>query len=305
MYDIIIVGAGPAGLTSAIYASRAHKKVLVLEASSYGGQILTTPSIENYPAIANISGYDFATNIYNQALESGAKVKFEKVIDVVNYDDKKEVVTNKKTYEAKAVILATGSDNRKLGLHREDYFAGRGISYCATCDGNFYKKKVVAVVGGGNTALEEALYLTDICKKVYLIHRRDSFRGEEALVRKLNKKENISIIYNSNVTRLIGKSKLEAIEITDNEDNTERLDVSGLFIAVGRVPENQGFLKLLLLNESGYVIASEDCHTNVDGIFVAGDNRVKQVRQLVTAEADGAVAALEAIKYINNDKEEK
>ena len=305
MYDIIIVGAGPAGLTSAIYASRAHKKVLVLEASSYGGQILTTPSIENYPAIANISGYDFATNIYNQALESGAKVKFEKVIDVVNYDDKKEVVTNKKTYEAKAVILATGSDNRKLGLHREDYFAGRGISYCATCDGNFYKKKVVAVVGGGNTALEEALYLTDICKKVYLINRRDSFRGEEALVRKLNKKENISIIYNSNVTRLIGKSKLEAIEITDNEDNTERLDVSGLFIAVGRVPENQGFLKLLLLNESGYVIASEDCHTNVDGIFVAGDNRVKQVRQLVTAEADGAVAALEAIKYINNDKEEK
>ncbi|MBR3363087.1 MAG: thioredoxin-disulfide reductase [Bacilli bacterium] len=305
MYDIIIVGAGPAGLTSAIYAARAHKKVLVLEASAYGGQIVTTPSIENYPAISNISGYDFATNIYNQALESGAKVKFEKVIDVVNYDDKKEVVTNKKTYEAKAVILATGSDNRKLGVDREDYFAGKGISYCATCDGNFYKKKVVAVVGGGNTALEEALYLTDICKKVYLIHRRDSFRGEATLVRKLNKKDNVQIIYNSNVTRLIGRSKLEAIEITDNDDKKERLDVSGLFIAVGRIPENQGFGKLIDLNENGYVIASEDCHTNVDGLFVAGDNRVKQVRQLVTAESDGAVAALEAIKYINNFEDNK
>ncbi len=302
MFDIIIVGAGPAGLTAAIYAARAHKKVLVLEAASYGGQIVTTPSIENYPAIANISGYDFATNIYNQALESGAKIKFEKVINVINHDDKKEVVTNKKTYECKTVILATGSDNRKLGLDREDYFAARGISYCATCDGNFYKKKIVAVTGGGNTALEEALYLTDICKKVYLIHRRDSFKAEATLVRKLNKKENIEIIYNSNVTRLIGRSKLEAIEITDNENKKRRLDVSGLFIAVGRIPENQGFAKLIELNESGYAVATEDCHTNVDGIFVAGDNRVKQVRQLVTAEADGAVAALEAIKYINNEE---
>ena len=305
MYDIIIVGAGPAGLTSAIYASRAHKKVLVLEASSYGGQIITTSSIENYPAISNISGYDFATNIYNQALESGAKIKFEKVIDVINHDDKKEVVTNKKTYEAKTVILATGSDNRKLGVEREDYFSSRGISYCATCDGNFYKKKEVAVVGGGNTALEEALYLTDICKKVYLIHRRDTFKAEAALIRKLNKKENVEIIYNSNVTKLIGISKLEAIEISDNENKKQRLDISGLFVAVGRIPENQGFGKLIELNENGYVIAGEDCHTNVEGIFVAGDNRVKQVRQLVTAEADGAVAALEAIKYINNIDEKK
>ena len=299
MYDIIIVGAGPAGLTAAIYGTRAHKKVLVLEAGSYGGQIVTTPSIENYPACPGVSGYDFATTIYNQALESGAKVKFEKVIDIINYNDKKEVVTNKKTYEGKTVILATGSDNRKLGIDREDYFSGKGISYCATCDGNFYKKKEVAVVGGGNTALEEALYLTDICKKVYLIHRRDSFRGEETLVRKLNKRENIEIIYNSNVTKLIGRGKLEAIEITDNEDKKQRLDISGLFVAVGRIPENQGFSKIIDLNENGYVIASEDCHTNVDGIFVAGDNRVKQVRQLVTAEADGAVAALEAVKYIN------
>lgn len=299
MYDIIIVGAGPAGLTAAIYGTRAHKKVLVLEASSYGGQIVNTPSIENYPACPGISGFDFATTIYNQALELGAEIKFEKVIDIKNFEDKKEVVTSKKTYSGKTVILATGSDNRKLGVDREDYFSGKGISYCATCDGNFYKKKCVAVVGGGNTALEEALYLTDICKKVYLIHRRDSFRGEETLVRKLKKKDNIEFIYNSNVIRLIGRGKLEAIEVADNEDKKLRLDVSGLFVAVGRIPENQGFAKLIDLNESGYVIASEDCHTNVEGIFVAGDNRVKQVRQLVTAESDGAVAALEAVKYIN------
>ena len=299
MYDITIVGAGPAGLTAAIYGTRAHKTVLVLEANTYGGQIITTASIENYPACPNISGFDFATAIYNQALELGTKIKFEKVIDIINYDDKKEVVTAKKTYEGKTVILATGSDNRKLGIEREDYFGGKGVSYCATCDGNFYKRKEVAVVGGGNTALEEALYLADICKKVFLIHRRDSFAGEEVLVKKIKKKENVEIIYNANVTKLIGRSKLEAIEITDNEDKKQRLDISGLFIAVGRIPENQGFAKLVDLDENGYVLASEDCHTNVEGIFVAGDSRVKQVRQLVTAESDGAVAALEAVKYIN------
>ena len=299
MYDIIIVGAGPAGLTAAIYGARAHKNVLVLEATSYGGQIVTADSIENYPACPNISGFDFATNIYNQAKDLGAIIKFEKVIDIRNLKKYKEVITSKETYKTKTIILATGSDNRKLGVDREDELQGKGLSYCATCDGNFYKKKNVAVIGGGNTALEEALYLTNIASKVYLIHRRDEFKGEEILVRKLKKKDNIEFIFNSNITSLIGKTKLESIEITSNDNEKRKIDVSGLFVAVGRIPENQNFSKLINLDENGYVIASEDCHTNVEGIFVAGDNRVKKVRQLVTAESDGAIAALEAINYIN------
>ncbi len=298
MYDIVIVGAGPAGLTAAIYGVRSRKKVLVLEANSYGGQIVTTADIENYPAYAHISGYDFATNLYNQAKDLGAEIKFEKVIDINNLKDHKEVITEKKTYKTQTIILATGSDNRKLGLEGEDELLGKGLSYCATCDGNFYKKKDVAVAGGGNTALAEALYLSNICSKVYLIHRRDSFKGEDILVHKLEKKDNVEFIYNSSVTKLNGIRKLKSIEITDNEGSTRQLDVEGLFVAIGRIPENQNFAKLIDLDENGYVIASEDCHTNVPGIFVAGDNRVKSLRQLVTAEADGAVAAVEATKFI-------
>jgi len=299
MYDIIIVGAGPAGLTAAIYGARAHKNVLVLEATSYGGQIITTDNIENYPACPNISGFDFATNIYNQAKDLGAVIKFEKVIDITSLKNYKEVITSKEIYKTKTIILATGSDNRKLGVDREDELLGKGLSYCATCDGNFYKKKDVAVIGGGNTALEEALYLTNLANKVYLIHRREEFKGEEILVRKLKKRDNIEFVLNSNITKLIGNKKLEGIEITSNDNEKRKIDVSGLFVAVGRIPENQNFSKIIDLDENGYVIASEDCHTNIDGVFVAGDNRVKKVRQLVTAESDGAVAALEAINYIN------
>lgn len=301
MYDIIIVGAGPAGLTAAIYGCRSNKKVLVLEAKTYGGQIINTTDIENYPAAPHISGFDFATNIYNQAKELGAEILFEKVIDIKDGIDK-EVITSNNTYKGKTIILATGSENRKLGIDKEDELVGKGISYCATCDGAFYKGKVVAVAGGGNAALEEALYLTDLASKVYLIHRRDSFRGEDALVDELKKKTNLEFIYNSTVTKLNAKDLLESIEITDKDGNKKELDVSGLFIAVGRVPENQNFAKTIKLDSSGYVIAGEDCHTNIDGIFVAGDNRVKDLRQLVTATSDGANAAVEAIKYINNKK---
>ena len=298
MYDIIIVGAGPAGLTAAIYGARAKKNVLVLEATSYGGQIINTLDIENYPACMHISGYDFSTNLYNQAKELGAVIKFEKVIDIKNGKEKL-VTTTKETYKTKTIILATGADNRKLGLDNEDELLGKGISYCATCDGNFYKNKDVAVVGGGNTALEEALFLTDICNKVYLIHRRESFKGEDGTLNKLKKKDNIEFIYNSNVTKINGNNKLESIEVT-NEQEIKTIDVGGLFIAVGRIPENQNFAKLINLDENGYVIAGENCKTNVDGIYVAGDNRTKEVRQLVTAAADGSIAAIEAIKYINN-----
>ena len=302
MYDIIIVGAGPAGLTSAIYAKRASKKVLVLEANSYGGQIINTLDIENYPGDNHISGFDLATNMFNQAKELGAEIKFEKVVEIKNSSKYKEVITPNNKYKCKALILATGSENRKLGLSNEDELIGKGVSYCATCDGAFYKDKIVAVVGGGNTAIEDALYLTDICKKVYLIHRRDTFRGEESTINKLKEKDNITFIYNSNVTKLNANDVLESIIVTDKEGNKKELEVSAIFIAVGRIPENQNFAKIIKLDEKGYVIAKENCHTNRRGIFVAGDARSKDLRQLVTATADGAVAATESIKYINSKR---
>ena len=299
MYDIIIIGAGPAGLTSAIYARRASKKVLVLEAKTYGGQIINTLDIENYPGEEHISGFDFATKIYNQAKSLGAEIVFEKVTDIKDLGTEKEVITVKNTYKAKAIIIATGSENRKLGLVNEDELTGKGVSYCATCDGNFFRKKNVAVVGGGNTALEDALYLADIAEKVYLIHRRDEFRGLESTVNLLKEKENVEFIYNSNVTKLNADEKLKSIEVTNKDGSMKTIDVDGLFVAIGRIPENQNFAKIIDLDDGGYIIANEDCHTNVDGIFVAGDNRVKEVRQLVTATSDGAVAATAAIKYVN------
>ena len=300
MYDIIIVGAGPAGLTAAIYARRAAKKVLVLEAKSYGGQIINTLDIENYPAEAHISGFDFATKLYNQAKDLGAEVVFEKVVDINNNETIKEVITTKNTYKTKTIIIATGSENRKLSLPNEDELVGKGISYCATCDGAFYKKKIVAVVGGGNTALEDALYLSDIVSKVYLIHRRDEFRGEESTIKLLKEKENVEFIYNSTITKLNADKKLTSIEVTNKDGSIQTINIDGLFVAVGRIPENQNFAKLIDLDESGYIKAGENCNTNVKGIFVAGDNRVKEVRQLVTATSDGAIAATEAIKYINS-----
>ncbi|MCR4581413.1 MAG: thioredoxin-disulfide reductase [Bacilli bacterium] len=297
MYDIIIIGAGPAGLTAAIYGRRANKSVLVLEAKSYGGQIINTLDIENYPANNHISGFDFATNLYNQAKELGAEIVFDKVIEITN---NKEVITANNKYNAKAIIIATGSDNRKLGLPNEDELIGKGVSYCATCDGAFFKGKDVAVVGGGNTALEDALYLSNLANKVYIIHRRDEFRGEEKSVNLLKEKDNVEFVFNSNVTKLISDDKLNGIEVTNKDGSSKTIDVNGLFIAIGRIPENQNFAKLINLNEAGYIIAGEDCTTNIPGIFVAGDNRTKEVRQLVTATSDGAIAATNAIKYIDN-----
>lgn len=299
MYDIIVIGAGPAGLTAAIYARRASKTVLVLEALSYGGQIINTPDIENYPAAMHISGFDFATKVYEQAQELGAEFVFEKAVGIRDNGGTKEVVTEDNTYTCKALIIATGSENRKLGIENEEALVGRGVSYCATCDGAFYRGKTVAVAGGGNTALEDALYLSDLAETVYLIHRRDAFRGDEATVSALKERKNVKFIYNSNVTKLIADKRLTAVEITDkNTGAVTTLEINGLFVAIGRIPENQNFAQLIKLDDSGYVEAGEDCLTNVPGIFAAGDNRTKSVRQLVTAAADGAVAATAAVKYV-------
>ena len=299
MYDIIIVGAGPAGLTAALYARRASKSVLVLEAKSYGGQIINAFKVENYPAIASISGVDYATNLYNQVKDLGAEIKFEAVERVT---DKKEVITSENTYQAKAVILATGADNRKLMLENESKFVGKGLSYCATCDGNFFKKKTVAVVGGGNTALEDALYLSSIAKKVYVIYRKEKFRGERKYLEDLEKKENIEFVLNSNVTKLNGDDVLESIDVIDNKENEQNIKVDGLFIAIGQEPKNEIFANLVNLNEFGYIIAENEIHTNVEGIYVAGDARVKDLRQLVTAVSDGALAATTAIKEMKEEK---
>lgn len=301
MYDIIIIGAGPAGMTAAIYAKRAMKNVVVFEALNYGGQIINTLDIENYPVNAHISGFDFATNLYNQITELGVEVKLEKVTEIIDKKYYKEIKTTDNTYQAKTVIIATGADNRKLGLDNENSLIGKGVSYCATCDGAFYKGKDVCVVGGGNTALEDANYLSNLANKVYLIHRRDEFRGDKIEVDKLKEKSNVEFVFNSNVTKLIANDHLEAVEVTNKDGSIKTIPVSGIFIAVGKVPENENFKNIINVDESGYIIASENCHTNVDGIFVAGDNRVKDLRQLVTATSDGAIAATEAVKYLNKE----
>ncbi len=295
MYDVIIVGAGPAGLTAAIYACRANLKVLVLEAMTYGGQIINTPSIENYPALFKVSGFDFATNLYNQAKELGSEIKFEKVVKIIPGKEKK-VITSTNSYKAKAIIIATGAVSRKLNLPNEDEFVGKGISYCATCDGNFYKGQVVAVNGGGNTAFEDAIYLADIAKKVYLIHRRNEFRADASLVEQAKKKKNIEFILNSKIIKLNGDDKLSSITLNNNKE----LNIDGLFIAIGKVPETNNFASVVKTTKDGYFESNEECLTNQEGIFVAGDAREKELRQLVTATSDGAIATTNAIKYIKN-----
>ncbi len=293
MYDIIIVGAGPAGLTAALYAGRSNKKVLVLEAKAYGGQIVSAAKVENYPGIKSISGFDYATNLYNQVKDLGVEIKFETVLSI---SDDKKVVTNNNEYKSKAIIIATGSENRKLSLENEERLIGKGVSYCATCDGNFFKGKVTAVVGGGNTALEDALYLSDIASKVYLIHRRDNFRGEDKLVKELSKKENVELILNSNVVKINGEEKVESIVIKNNDENESILEINGLFIAVGQEPKNIMFKNVVDLDEKGYIISSDGVHTNTKGIYVAGDAREKNLRQLTTAVSDGSIAATTAIR---------
>lgn len=297
MYDIIIVGAGPAGLTAALYARRANKKVLVFEAKSYGGQIVNANLVENYPGIPSISGFDYATNLYNQVKNLGAEIKFETVTRI---EADKTVITNNGTYQAKAIILATGAENRKLNIDKETEFVGKGVSYCATCDGNFYKNKTVAVVGGGNTAIEDAIYLSNIAKKVYLIHRRDEFRAEATYVKELKTKNNIEFILNSNVKTINGSNTLESIDVIDNNNNIRNIEIDGLFIAVGQSPKNEIFKNIINIDKMGYIISEDGVHTNIKGIYVAGDARVKQLRQLTTAVSDGSIAATMAIKEMED-----
>lgn len=293
MYDLIIVGAGPAGLTSALYALRANKKVLILEARCYGGQIINANVIENYPGIDRISGFDFATNLYNQVLKLGGIIKYE-IVNKIEKD--KIVITNKSKYEGKAVIIATGAINRKLNIDNEEKLIGKGVSYCATCDGNLYKDKVVAVVGGGNTALEDALYLADIVNKVYLIHRREEFRGERKYLNELKNKHNVDFVLNTEVEKINGSEKLESIIIKNKQNESKELKIDGLFIAIGQIPNNEAFSDIVDIDDNGYIKTLDGVHTKTEGIYVAGDTRVKDLRQLTTAVSDGSIAATLAIK---------
>lgn len=304
MFDIIIAGAGTAGLSAAIYGVRAGKSVLVLEANTYGGQIINSPEVENYPGIAKISGYEFAKNLYEQAMKLGAEYKQEKVLRIEEADDGKRVYTqaagnSESVYEAKTVILATGAKNRPLGLTKETSFIGAGLSYCATCDGMFFRGRDVAVVGGGNTALEDALFLSNYCKRVFVIHRRDEFRGEEKLVEDLQAKDNIQFILDTVVIELLGETMLNGLKIQNVKTKEEKtLSVDGVFVAIGQMPDNEPFANLVTIDEKGYIQATENCKTETPGVYTAGDCRTKEVRQLATAAADGAVAALAACEYI-------
>ncbi len=300
MHDIIIVGAGTAGLSAAIYGLRAGKSVLVLEQASYGGQIINTPEIENYPAIQKISGFEFATNLYNQAKNLGAEFAFEKVEGIEDKGQFKEVKTKDKSYEGKAVILATGAKNRSLGVEKEEELVGKGISYCATCDGMFYRGKVVAVNGGGNTAVEDATFLSDYVEKVYVIHRRDEFRADKAEVDRLTAKPNVELVLNSTVKTLESDaSGLTGLVVVNKNGEERTLKVDGLFVAIGQAPDNQAFSDLVELDGKGYISAGESTLTKTPGIFTAGDCRTKAIRQLATAASDGAVAGLAAVSYIN------
>ena len=291
MYDIIVIGAGPSGMTAALYAKRANKKVLVLEALTPGGQIINANKIDNYPGLPGISGVDFATNLYNQIIDLGVEVKFEKVINI----DYPNVITNENTYSSKAIIIATGAEKRKLGLEKEDFYLGKGLSYCATCDGNFYKDKIVCVYGSGDHALDDAMYLSDICKEVYLITRSDHFKGSELSLSELTKKSNVHIVYNTVITKLLGDNILNGIELNNNET----INIDGLFVAIGQTPETQNFMNILDINEKGYAVTN-DFRTKVKGIYVCGDVVDKPLRQLATAIGDGAEAATIAIQDINN-----
>lgn len=291
MNDIIIIGAGPAGMTSAIYAKRAGYNPLVLEKNTYGGQIINSSEVANYPGIKKIDGYTFATKIYEQLKELEIEVKHEEVINIKKNDKTINVITNKNEYECKSVIIATGLTKRKLNIENEEKLIGKGISYCATCDGAFFKENDVAVVGGGNTALEDAIFLSNYCKHVYLINRTENFKAEKSLLDSFKQKNNTEIITSANVKKLVGKEKLEKIEL----DNGKILNISGLFIAIGQIP-NCNFD--IVEKENGFIKSNEECTTNIPGIFVAGDIRNKSVRQIVTSVSDGAVAAINAVKYI-------
>ena len=303
VYDIIIIGGGPAGLTAALYAKRANKSVLVIEKSAYGGQITYSPKVENIPGFTAVSGNEFAEKLVEQVVEQGADLEFCEVLEVV--DGKTKIVkTDDGEFEGKAVIIATGAKHRRLNLEGEDKFIGDGISFCAVCDGAFYKGKTVGVVGGGNSALQEAILLSDLCEKVYVIQNLDRLTGEDKLAKQLYAKNNVEIILSSLVKGYVGDETFKGVTVLSADGKEYEIALDGLFVAIGLVPQNGAFKNVLALNDYGYAVSGEECKGSAEGVFVAGDCRTKRIRQVATAMSDGAIAALSACDYVDGLKGE-
>lgn len=301
MVDIIVIGGGPAGLTAALYAARAGKTVQVIEREATGGQIALSPLVENYPAIPAMAGADFAFQLTEQVEKLGVEIIYGEATAVEPVLMGFAVTVDDEAKAARAVVLATGAAHRHLGLAGEEDLVGMGVSYCAVCDGAFFSGRDVAVVGGGDTALQDALFLANSCRHVTLIHRRDEFRGEQRLVEQVEKRENISILYSHVVEELRSENgELSAIVVKDlKSGESKTMALAGLFAAVGQAPQSAPFAQLVA-TQGGYYDAGEDCCSNAEGVFVAGDGRVKTVRQLTTAVGDGAVAGLAACKYVDS-----
>ncbi len=299
MYDIIIIGGGPAGLTSGIYARRANKSVLIIEKNTFGGQITSSPKVENIPGFSEVTGNEFAEQLVEQAIFQGVEFEYSEATQIIDGEVKK-VVTDGGTFEAKAVIIATGTKHRHLGLPNEEKFIGDGISFCAVCDGAFFTGKTVAVIGGGNSALQEALQLSDLAKQVYVVQNLSYLTGEASLAKQVEERENITVILNHTVSAVLGEDAFKGITITNAQDGkVSELALDGMFVAIGLIPQNEYFKNVITLNSYGYADYDETLKTETKGIFVAGDGRKKQIRQVVTAASDGAVAALLACDYIN------
>ena len=299
MYDIIIIGAGPAGLTAAIYARRAGKSVLVLEKDTFGGQMTFSPKLENYPGFETISGNELAQKMLEQALALGAEIDMDTVVNVTD-GEIKTVHGEMGDYEAKSVIIAAGARHRRLQLPREEDFIGNGISFCAVCDGAFYQGQHIALIGGGNTALQEAVLLSELCSKVTIVQNLAFLTGEQKLVDTLAARDNIEYLYSTVVSGYEGDDTLRAVLLHNTATNEDtRLEIDGLFLAIGTEPENEPYKALTELNDFGYIVSDEGCRTATEGVFVAGDCRTKTYRQIATAIADGATAALNACRYLD------
>ena len=300
LYDIIVIGGGPAGFTAALYGVRAGLSTLVIEKFSAGGQMTQTSMIDNYPGFdEGVDGFTLGMKMQNGALRFGAEFTRDEIVSVNLDGTKKRIIGNEKTYFAKTVIIATGADHRHLGLPEEESLIGKGVGYCAACDGMFYRGKNVAVIGGGNSAVSDALLLSKICEKVYLIHRRDTLRAAKVYHEPLHKTTNIEIIYNSRAEEILSHDRVSGLVISNTlTDEKSQIDCQGVFISIGRVPQTDIFKNQLSLDNNGYIIADETTETNISGVFAAGDVRTKYLRQVVTAVADGAVAAQKAEEYI-------
>lgn len=300
IYDVVIIGSGPSGLAAAIYAERAKLKTITIEKQYMsGGQVLNTYEVDNYPGLPEINGFDMGQKFRQHAEKLGSQFIKDEVLELEIMDDIKKVHCKKNEFLTRTVIIATGANHRMLEVKGEKELYGKGVSYCATCDGAFYKEKTVAVVGGGDVALEDAIFLSRLCKKVYLIHRRDEFRGVKILQEKVFSISNIEVIWDSVVDEICGDNEVKAINISNVKTNDKKtLDVDGVFVAIGIVPNSHIFEKHLKLDDGNYIVATEDCKTSVEGVFVAGDVRTKALRQIVTAVSDGANAITSVEKYL-------